>query len=142
MIHRQSHTTATRTGLVQWSQLEKRFRIPQALLQHRSPIAVAGPDHRVRHSRSPLKPSYSHSPRWIESIASRHHATVPRSLRPEVMSVGLTPTGVQRPETRSLARLISRPDQGRQPTDGCGPPSGCAQIKEGEGLGDEDTRVL
>jgi hypothetical protein len=56
--------------------------------------------------------------------------------------VGLTPTGVQRPETRSLAHLISRPDRGRQPTDGCGPPSRCAQIKGGEGLGDEDTRVL
>jgi hypothetical protein len=40
--------------------------------------------------------------------------------------VGLTPTGVQRPETRSLARLISRPDRGCQPTGGCGPPSRCA----------------
>jgi hypothetical protein len=55
--------------------------------------------------------------------------------------VGLTPTGVQRPETRSLARLISRPDRGRQPTDGCGPPSRCAQLKGGEGLGDEDDWV-
>jgi hypothetical protein len=41
-------------------------------------------------------------------------------------SVALTPTGVQRPETESLARLISRPDRGRQPTDGCGSPSRCA----------------
>jgi hypothetical protein len=49
-------------------------------------------------------------------------------------TVGLTPTGVQ----RSLARLISRPDRGRQPTDGCGPPSRYAQLKGGEGLGDED----
>jgi hypothetical protein len=41
--------------------------------------------------------------------------------------VGLTPTGVQRPENRSLvARLIPRPDRGRQPTHGCGPPSRCA----------------
>jgi hypothetical protein len=45
----------------------------------------------------------------------------------EVIHVGLTPTGVQRPETRSLAaRLIPRPDRGRQPTHGCGPPSRCA----------------
>jgi hypothetical protein len=42
-------------------------------------------------------------------------------------SVGLTPTGVQRLETRSLvARLIPRPDRGRQPTHGCGHPSRCA----------------
>jgi hypothetical protein len=40
--------------------------------------------------------------------------------------VGLTPTGVQRPETRSLARLIPRPDRGPQSTLGCGPPSRCA----------------
>jgi hypothetical protein len=44
----------------------------------------------------------------------------------EEEAVGLTPTGVQRPETRSLACLIPRPDRGRQPTDGCGPPSRCA----------------
>jgi hypothetical protein len=44
-----------------------------------------------------------------------------------VRCVGLTSTGVQRPETRSLAaRLIPRPDRGRQPTLGCGPPSRCA----------------
>jgi hypothetical protein len=64
------------------------------------------------------------------------HATRTHFL---LLLVGLTPTGVQRPETRSLARLISRSDRGRQPTYGCGPPSRCAQIKGGEGLGDEDT---
>jgi hypothetical protein len=51
--------------------------------------------------------------------------------------VGLTLTGVQRSEIRSLVRLISRPDRGCQPTDGCGFPSRYAQIKRGEGLGDE-----
>jgi hypothetical protein len=44
-----------------------------------------------------------------------------------LFSVGLTLTDVQRLETRSLAaRLIPRPDRGRQPTHGCGPPSRCA----------------
>jgi hypothetical protein len=53
---------------------------------------------------------------------SSHHLC----LCPEEV-VGLTPTGVQRLETRSLAaRLISRPDRGRQPTHGCEPPSRCA----------------
>jgi hypothetical protein len=55
-----------------------------------------------------------------------------------IVPVGLSPTGIQRPETRFLARLISRPDRGRQPTDGCGPPSRYAQLKGAEGLGDED----
>jgi hypothetical protein len=49
--------------------------------------------------------------------------------------VGLTPTGVQRHEIESQARLISRPDRGRQPTDGCGPLSRYAYTKGGEGLG-------
>jgi hypothetical protein len=58
------------------------------------------------------------------------------------LAVGLTPTGVQRSETRSLARLIPRPDRGHQPTYGCGPPSRCAHLKGGEGLGDVDDEVL
>jgi hypothetical protein len=54
--------------------------------------------------------------------------------------VGLTPTGVQRHETKSQPRLISRPDRGRQPTDGCGPLLRCAYIKGGEGLGAQTTK--
>jgi hypothetical protein len=54
--------------------------------------------------------------------------------------VGLTPTGVQRHEAKSRARLISRPDRGRQPTDGCEPLSRCAYTKGGEGLGAHTTK--
>jgi hypothetical protein len=43
--------------------------------------------------------------------------------------------GVQRDEIESQARLISRPNRGRQPTDGCGFLSHCAYTKGGEGLG-------
>jgi hypothetical protein len=39
------------------------------------------------------------------------------------------------------ARLISRPDRGCQPTDGCGPLSHCAYTKGGEGLRDRDDGV-
>jgi hypothetical protein len=56
-------------------------------------------------------------------------------LRSKGENVGLTPTGVQRNETESQARLISCPDRGRQPTDGCGPLSHCAYTKGGKGLG-------
>jgi hypothetical protein len=59
----------------------------------------------------------------------------------EVKCVGLTPTDVQRPETRSLVRLIPRPNRGRQPTDGCGPPVALRTLKGGEGLGDPDDEV-
>jgi hypothetical protein len=55
-------------------------------------------------------------------------------------AVGLTPTGVQRHETKSQARLFSRPDRGRQPTDDCGPLSCCAYTKGGEGLGAHMTK--
>jgi hypothetical protein len=56
--------------------------------------------------------------------------------------VGLTPTGVQRHETKSQARLISRPDRGRQSIDGCGPLSRCGYIKGGEGLGSHTMKFL
>jgi hypothetical protein len=49
--------------------------------------------------------------------------------------VGLTPTGVQRHETKSQVHLISRPDRGRQPTNAGGPLSRCAYTKGGDGLG-------
>jgi hypothetical protein len=52
-----------------------------------------------------------------------------------VVYVGLTPTSVQRHETKSQARLISRPDRGRQPTDGGGPLSRCAYTKMWRGVG-------
>jgi hypothetical protein len=68
---------------------------------------------------------------------------------PSTMSGRWTPVGVNpialahrdiiASPSESLARLISRPDRGRQLTDGCGSLSRCAQIKGGEGLGDEDT---
>jgi hypothetical protein len=38
--------------------------------------------------------------------------------------------------------LISRPDQGRQPTDGGGPLSRCAYTKGGEGLGAYKTKFV
>jgi hypothetical protein len=58
------------------------------------------------------------------------------SLRRHVHDcVGLISTGVQRHEIKSQDRLISRPDRGRQPTDGCEPLSRCAYTKGREGLG-------
>jgi hypothetical protein len=60
----------------------------------------------------------------------------------ELCSVGLTPTGVQRHETKSQTHLISCPDRGRQPTDGGGPLSRCAYTKGGEGLGAHTTKFV
>jgi hypothetical protein len=56
--------------------------------------------------------------------------------------VGLTPTGVQRYETKSQIRLISRSDRGRQLTNGCGSLSRCAYTKGGEGLGAHTTKFV
>jgi hypothetical protein len=56
--------------------------------------------------------------------------------------VGLTPTGVQQNETESQARLISRPDWGRQPTDGCRSLSHYAYTKGGKGLGAHVTKFV
>jgi hypothetical protein len=58
-----------------------------------------------------------------------------------VITVGLTPTGVQRHETKSQTRLISRPDRGRQPTDVGGPLSRCAYTKRWRGAGGTDDEV-
>jgi hypothetical protein len=55
-------------------------------------------------------------------------------LKKQHTFVGLTPTDIQRNETESQARLISRPDRGRQPTDGCIPLLHCAYTKGGKGL--------
>jgi hypothetical protein len=55
-------------------------------------------------------------------------------------NVGLTPTGVQRHETESQARLILHPDRERQPTDGCGALSHCSYKKGGKGLGAYTTK--
>jgi hypothetical protein len=53
---------------------------------------------------------------------------------------GLTLMRIQQHEIKSQARLISRPDRGHQPTDGCGPLSCCAYTKGGEGLGVHTTK--
>jgi hypothetical protein len=55
-------------------------------------------------------------------------------------SVGLTPTDVQRNETESQARLISRSHRERQPTDVCETLSHCAYTKCGKGLGAHKTK--
>jgi hypothetical protein len=64
----------------------------------------------------------------------------PFTSRPAFVIVGLISTGVQRHEIKSQTRLISRPDRGRQLTDGCGPLSRCTYTKGREGLGAHTTK--
>jgi hypothetical protein len=68
-------------------------------------------------------------------IDSGNTATTTKAGNHTVDCVGLTPTGVQRHETKSQTRLISRPDRERQPTDGGGPLSRYAYTKMWRGVG-------
>jgi hypothetical protein len=95
-------------------------------------LSLVTPDlHRIHHQPVSLC--------WIDLNAGFDWR--PEFLTPLPLTVGLTPTGVQRPETRSLAaRLIPRPDGGRQPTHGCGPRR-AAHIKGRRGAGGSGDRV-
>jgi hypothetical protein len=65
-----------------------------------------------------------------------------RNLLIKCPACWIDPNGRPTARDQVSARLISRPDRGRQPTDGCGPPSRCAYTKGGEGLGIEMTEFV
>jgi hypothetical protein len=78
---------------------------------------------------------------WVMDYYRLVECTYNWNLELEPAYCWIDPNGRPTAWDQVSARLISRPDRGRQPTDGCGPPSRCAYTKGGEGLRDGDDRV-